>query len=297
MWEKILEKLIDGLWEWICKFGKILILGYDRVEVIQMNKAISNISLRVDEHLKNRQRKFIIMNYFICMIISILFKNHISELIVKLVEWIENELQLGKIDATEIAFINIIFVLLVIHTIVWVYLTEIFNNHLYGYYVNKRKLKSQIKYCKSILIENVLWYGIEIFYLITANNRVYWFFIILLSIITMLRCYILIINRGKVILEVDVRERGYINKKNKSIDGEHDICIEYINGTKEEINVFLMNLYIVENGDILLVQEGLHKVIERERIRKIVVNNHSDVYLEAVFDEEIRQWKCREDTT
>jgi len=46
-----------------------------------MSRAITSISLRINEHLRKRQKKFIIMNYVICMTTSILWKTKVLELI------------------------------------------------------------------------------------------------------------------------------------------------------------------------------------------------------------------------
>lgn len=145
--------------------------------------------------------------------------------------------------------------------------------------------------CYNYFDKPVIWRSssiiiVHIFYI--AANNVWWdiyirvFLTVALSIIVGIVIANLRrkLNRKKLIVLLKVRKQGYeIDVKgHDTINGEGDVCIKYKECEKIlDVNLYKENLYIVKDSNIMILGKEKCKVISKDLIEEIHINNKDTI--------------------
>lgn len=303
--EKVLEKFIDKAIDYIIARCKIVFNGLSVVEVIKMDreKAVTNISFRENEFLIKRQGIFIIKALVLNVILSLLFYSKLADICGQFSGYINNKISIYfhiEYDLglyLDLYYIGMSFLIFVLHIFVLVKLNETFIRHLYGYKIDIRDLRDNFKFSKGILNIVIMYTVIDYVYLYTQNILMFWGVLISVSLLIVIYIILKVYMHYRKDFICSFSVKGYsVKETNRAdlINGKTDITINFIQNYKrkfEKVNIFENNLYIVENGNILLLGKGIRNIYEKEIIKSITINNQRDVNITLKYDSEFKKWR------
>lgn len=191
--------------------------------------------------------------------------------------------------------ILLVFLTILLHVLVFIYLNQTFIDHTYGYDVIG-SLSKEIKYNKKALIVNVIYFSVDIYFIFFQNKIISLLLYLSVTIIfILLYAKVIILKNSDVIFRVKVREQGskIYTTTSDTIDGETDINIKLVDGTSEAIDVFKENIYIVEDSNIVVLGKNRNITYDKDKIQCIDINNNMGLHMVIEYDTSLNRWVKR----
>lgn len=185
------------------------------------------------------------------------------------------------------------------HVIICVWLNETFIRYLYGYEYDPKILKTQFRHSKCLAVITLSFLVLDEIYLFTQDIQLYWISIFILSILSI--GYIILLNyrhkKNDTICTILVKGQNLKSTtRSDLVNGKSDIVINFKHGSSNKykhttINIFTDNIHIVENENILIISKTGKRLLSKDEVENIKINNHRGVDITVRYDDITSKWK------